>query len=485
MKKLHKLLLKSYVGPLVATFFIALFVLIMQFLFRHIDDLAGKGLEITVIAELLLYASASLIPMAMPLAVLLSSLMTFGDLGEYYELIALKSSGISLLRIMYPLFIVVICITLGTLAFTNYVVPKANLKTGALLYDIKRLRPELNIQEGTFNNDISGYTIRAKEKVGDNGAFKDFMIYDHTENRGNRRVTYADSAEMSVTDNEKYLIVNLYDGRGYEEINEKEGSNSYPMRRNKFERERLVFELSGFQLKRTDESLFKDNYQMLTMGELNEAIDSMRRKFTEKRERFYRRILTNHLFKKESGYYIKDSSRYKKLYTPLDDITVQLDVDSIYENFPKTKRNRIHGTTKNFIESTLSYVESNTANLTKRHKNIAEHQVQFHRIMTFPFACIVFFFVGAPLGAIIRRGGLGLPVVVSVLFFIAYYIISISGEKFVEEGLIHPIPGMWTSSIVLLMLGLFLTHKAVTDSTFLNVNYYITAIKNLFKKNTD
>lgn len=486
MKKLHILLLKTFVGPLILTFFIALFVLIMQFLFRHIDDLVGKGLEVTVIAELLWYASASLVPMALPLAVLLASLMTFGNLGEYYELTALKSSGISLTHIMYPLIVLVGALTLGALLFSNYILPQANLKTGALLYDIKHLRPELNIKVGAFNNDLEGYTIRAAEKNQETGMFYDFMIYDHTEKEGNKRVTLADSASMFVTADEKSLLVNLYNGRSYEEM-ENTKNNYYPMRRNIYERQRIIFDLTGFEFKRTDEGLFKHNYQMLRLNELKDAVDSLENQLESRKKRFYENVMKNNIFRKESKTYLRDSAKRALHYEQagkLDDVPV---MDSIWNDLRANQQKRVLGIAHNYAKSSASFIRSTSNNLESKERKIAKHEVQWHRKFTLSLACMIFFLIGAPLGAIIRRGGLGLPVVVSVLFFILYYVLSISGEKFAREGFISPEAGMWASSIILLPLAIFLTYKAVTDSALLNLNYYRDRLKDLLssKKNQD
>lgn len=476
MKKLHVLLIKSFIGPLVLTFFIALFVLIMQFLFRHIDDLVGKGLEFTVIGELLWYASASLVPMALPLAVLLASLMTFGNLGEYYELTALKASGISLLRIMQPLIVLVGILTIAAFLFANFTLPKANLKTGALLYDIKHLRPELNIKVGVFNNDLEGYTIRAAERNETTGMFYDFMIYDHTTRKGNKLVTTADSAKMIVTEDEKSLIVDLYSGRGYEEM-KNEPDNYYPMRRNVFGQERIIFDLSGFQLERTDEGLFKHNYQMLNLSELQESVDSLNKQMERKKERFYTSLMDNNVLRKERKINPKDTIKQagKK------EFDVVPHPDSLLAGLELREKRRVISIAHNYAKSTESFINSSSNNLKNKQRNIAKHEVQWHRKFTLSLACLIFFLIGAPLGAIIRRGGLGLPTVVSVLFFILYYVLSISGEKFAREGFIAPDIGMWLSTIVLLPLAIFLSYKAITDSSLLNLNYYRDRIKNLVK----
>ncbi|MBU1627211.1 LptF/LptG family permease, partial [bacterium] len=270
MKKLHILVIRSYLGPFVFTFFIAIFVLLMQFLWKYIDDLVGKGLDLDVLSELLFYASATFVPMALPLAILLSSLMTFGNLGEYYELVALKSSGISLQRTMFPLVILSILISLSAFFFANNVMPVANLKFQSLLYDVRHQRPELNIQPGIFYKGIDNFVIKVARKDHKTNMMYNVMIYDHTENNGNENLTIADSATMDVTPDEHYLILTMYDGRKYEELPEdKRGERKSfeelirPHRHSSFEKETIMLDLSGFGLKRSDEDLFSENEEML------------------------------------------------------------------------------------------------------------------------------------------------------------------------------------------------------------------------------
>lgn len=485
MKRLHTFIIKSYIGPLVLTFFISMFILLMQFLWKYIDDLVGKGLEGTIIAELLGYATFGLIPMALPLAILLSSIMTFGNLGENYELTALKASGISLLRVMHPLIILTVIISISAFFFSNNVLPLTNLKTAALLYDIRNQRPELNIKEGIFNNDLENYTLRAGRKDPKTNMMYNFMIYDHTKNKGNTTVTIADSAFMYVTDDKKYLVVHLYNGKGYEEVrqNNKNRIGDYPHRQSRFDEQRLIFDMSGFELNRTDDALFKHHYQMLGLKGLSHAEDSLIKAYKHRQKNFAENLLKNNFFRVEVKMNELDTimqAKERQLQKEIPDKTIS--IDSIFNKFEDNKRENILNVASNYASSTKSYINNTKEDFRGRLKWIRRHQIEWHKKFTLSFACFIFFFIGAPLGAIIRRGGLGMPVVVSVVFFIMYYIITLTGEKFARESVIPTFEGMWAASVILLILGIFLTYKAARDSSIMDINYYTSRIKILYNK---
>ncbi len=284
MKKLHKLVIKSFIGPLILTFFFVVFILLMQFLWKYIDDLIGKGLEMSVISEFLIYTSASLVPLAMPLAVLLASLMTFGNLAENLELLAFKSSGISLIRIMAPVMVISATISIGAFMFANYVMPVTNLKMRSLLYDIQQQRPELTIKPGVFDNTLEGYSIRIGSRDSKTSLLKDILIFDHTKKQGNIRVTIADSGYMKMSADEKHLLLTLYNGRTYEEMQklkqEKKNVKSYPHQRDQFEHQEMIIEMTGFGLNRSDENLFRNAYSMLNIDQLHHFEDSLTRTWT-------------------------------------------------------------------------------------------------------------------------------------------------------------------------------------------------------------
>lgn len=580
MKRLHKLLIGSFIKPLIATFFVAQFILILQFLWQHIDDLAGKGLEWHIIAELLLYASASLVPLALPLAVLLSSIMTFGNLGENFELSAIKSSGISLQKFMKPLIILVITLGIGAFFYSNHVIPYANLKALSLRYDIKKQREELQIREGVFYNAIEGYTIKVGHKNPKTKLMRDIMIYEHDQQMGNHQVTVADSGYIKMSSDETNLLVILYNGQTYEEMGEdqkkkvRRDNKKYPFQKRKFDKETLLIDISGFDFQRTDEGLFKDNYQMLKLSELEIKKDSLLKSYNNKahsltkelnnnifihenrtkridqnkktkaktktikmtdkqkagrnnnrvmpdttalkKERinaknFYRYILDNqgddlHQSYTDSGFSHSSTDTYI-FRTDTGNKEDQLNLMNgrlfgIQANNVKNQNNRDYNKGSFHVDAFIDSLNrkdkmaliSSAADNARRNnqeitnskrifeqmqKNIYKHQIYWHKKLTLSFACIIFFFIGAPLGSIIRKGGLGTPLVISVMFFIIYYIVSISGENFVEKGVLPAIVGMWLSSVVFLPMGIFLTYKATNDSVILDIDTYIKPIKKL------
>lgn len=474
MKKLHKLIIATYLGPFVLTFFITLFILVMQFLWKYIDEMVGKGLESHIIAELLFYASANLVPMALPLAILLSSIMTFGNLGEHYELVSLKTAGMSLLKIMYPLMVVTILTSASAFYFSNNIWPIANLKFATLLYDIRQTKPAFDIKKNVFYKGIDGYVIRVGDKDKDGQTIYDILIYDHTQRRGNNKVITAEKGIMQMSKDDKYLILTLYNGNSYEEMQSEEGRRyNYPLFRSEFDEEIIRFNLSGFQIERTNEDLFKDNYQMLNMFQLQAAIDTLQLHFEKRKKNFTDQLSQRMLLFRDSSNVpasIPDSLHN----TPFIAHFNTIDKISILDNAVNLTR-----TSKTYVSGLKNQVESNQ-------RSVWRHLIEWHRKLTLSFACIVLFFIGAPLGAIIRKGGLGLPVVVSVMFFLVFHVLSITGEKLVKQGELLPWQGMWLATAFLFPIGVFLTYKAATDSVILDIDTYrkpFVFIGNLFKRN--
>ena len=459
----------------------------MQWLWKYIDELVGKGLEWFIIAKLLLYVSTWLVPMALPLAILLASIMTFGSLGEFNELTALKSSGISLQRILYPIIILSIIMSIGAFYFSNHIIPYTNLKMSSLLWDVRQMRPELNIKEGVFYNGIDNYSMKIGRKNKKNNTLYDIMIYNHTkDHKGNINTTIADSGYMKVTPDSRFLILQLFNGKSYEEQIEKNIRNAdkkHPQRRETFEEQTLMFRLKGFDLTRTDENLFKKHYQMLNLGQLSSQVDSLVIAKEKRQNLFYNNIMRSNYFK----IIPKRKKAMKDTVNNITDSIVSsdfsyLNIDSIFESLEYDKRKKAIDLALNYARSTNSYIISSKKDLNNRTKWINRHDIEWHRKFSLSFACLVLFFIGAPLGAIIRKGGFGMPMVVSVVFFLVYYIISITGEKFVRESLLPAYFGMWLSSIILLPLGIFLTYKATTDSAVLNIDTYLNFFKKLFKR---
>ncbi|RXQ97592.1 YjgP/YjgQ family permease [Ancylomarina salipaludis] len=474
MKRLHAFILKSFLGPLTFTFFICMFVLLMQFLWRYIDEFVGKGLEWTVIAEFMFYVSATLVPMALPLAILLASIMSFGNMGENYELIAMKAAGISLQRIMRPLIILVMFIGLGAFYFSNYVMPVASLKTSALLYDIQHQNPELVLKEGVFTSDLPGFGIKVGPINKETGMIHDLLIYDHRNNEGNTQVTIADSGIMSTSEDKLFLDLTLYSGNRYEEVKPKKhrDRDKHPSQRIKFDLYKTTINLPGNELKRTDEDRFRNSYRMLNLKQLAQQKDTLVNELNEEKQRLAHQLSSYQYFKKESKATRNDSTRQILLAAKT------WNADSLYQQLNLSDKLRSVGNALSYSRKSKENISRNLSIQEAKNKWIKKHDNEWHRKFTLSFACIIFFFIGAPLGAIIRKGGLGMPVIVSVVFFIIYYIISMTGERAARELVLSPFIGMWISSIVILPLGIILTYKATTDSGILNIDVYI----NFFKK---
>lgn len=459
---------------MIFTFFIALFILLMQFLWKYIDELVGKGLEWYIIAQLLFYASSTFVPLALPLAILLSSLMTFGNLGENYELVAMKASGISLRKIMLPLIVLSIAISGIAFYFSNNVLPVANLKFKSLLYDVRQQKLALDIKEGVFYNGIDGFIIRIEKKDKDEKTIRKIMIWDHSEKKGNTNVTVADSGRMEMSPDGSAIYFTLYSGINYtDQTDRRDYKKSNPFQTTKFRENIRRFDLLGFDLSRTNEELFKSNYSMLNLTQLKEAQDSLIKKLDQRKIELPAQLMRNFYyysridsaksvdFQPEKEYTTNIIAGYSKQ----EKITI---LEDAIQRFRKQREN-------------IGYFKSELEN---KSLHIFKHQAEWHRKFTLSFACLVLFFIGAPLGAIIRRGGLGLPVVVSVLFFVLFHIISITGEKAVKSGVSDANIGMWIAPAVLLPLGIFLTYKATTDSPLLDSEAWMKFFKRLSKKKT-
>jgi lipopolysaccharide export system permease protein len=464
MKKLYWFILKSYLGPLVMTFFIALFILLMQFLWKYIDDLVGKGLEWYIIAKLMFFASSTFVPYALPLSILLSSLMMFGNLGEHYELVAMKSAGISLNRIMRPLIIVSILISLLGFYFSNVVLPTANLKFLSLLFDIREKKLAFNIKEGVFYSGINGYVIRVGKKDPDGNTIRDVMIYDHTKHLGNVSLTIAQWGKMELTPDKRFLIFRLYSGTNYEERTDlRNANNTHPFQSTRFSEQYQQFDLSTFQLTRTDEKLFKNNYEMLNTGQLRKSIDSIQKEILEEQKNFGKLFIHNY-------YFLAASDTIKP---PIKVVSGNKPPKNLLASYNPADRNRIIESAKNAAFGVNANLKANSDNFYGKEKFLHRYQIALHKKFTFSIACFLLFFIGAPLGAIIRKGGLGLPAVISTIFFILFWILSITGEKYAVEGVLPAYQGLWIAPMVLLPIGIFLTYKATVDASLLDVDAWI------------
>jgi lipopolysaccharide export system permease protein len=474
MKTLDRFMLKSYLGPFILTFFFSLFVLLMQFLWKYIDDLVGKGLEWHVIVQLLFFTSASLVPLALPLAILLSSIMTMGNTAEHYELAALKASGISLQRVMRPMIGAALVTAIAAFFFSNYLLPKANLKALSLLYDVRQQKPALDIKEGIFYSGIENYTIRVGKKDKDGVGLREIMIYDHTSHLGNDKVITAASGSMEVSSNKRYLTINLKDGYTYEEkLSGATNSRSHPLQRSKFDKLIIKFDLTQFKMNRTNEELFKDNHQMLNVTQLKDQMDTLKEEFDSRKVTFAKEIKKSFT----ANNVMQIESRKDVKFTSPDSMKADF-----LTNFNKDEQQKVIGTAIELARSGQMYLTNIVQEFEYRNTSIARYEIEWHRKFTLSFACVVLFFIGAPLGAIIKKGGLGLPLVVSVAIFILFHVLSITGEKFAKEGVWPAAKGMWMAPTLILPLGIFLTIKATTDSTLFDRDSYMKYLRKLRKK---
>jgi lipopolysaccharide export system permease protein len=437
----------------------------------YVDELAGKGLDAKVLGELLFQFSLTFVPTALPLAILLASLMTFGNMGEFSELTALKSSGIPLRRIMLPLMIMIGFLVIISFLFSNNVLPYSNNKARTLLYDIRRKRPELNIQTGTFYNGIDGFSIKVTSKDPVTNRLDNVFIYDHRNGQGNTSVTHADSAYMRVTPDETGMIMVLYNGFSATELEEKNvnaDQKKYPFRKDFFKEQTIVISLRGFELERSQFDLFKSHSAVLNISELTFYIDSMNTNFRNNVSAYYDE------FMKIREDYVSNFTRSTG-YVPDSSIILAgnfYNTFNYFDSLPPGEKEMIVSRAIENVKSSTTYLTEKIESLHNEIKFIKRYEVDWNRKLTVSFACMVFFFIGAPLGAIIRKGGLGTPSVISILFFVVYYVITLSGEKLVKENLVSTVAGMWAASYILLPIGIFLTYKATTDSSIMNTETY-------------
>lgn len=480
MKRLHLFVLRTFIGPFLMTFFICVFVLLMQFLWKYIDDMVGKGLEWNIVAELLLYASFALVPMAFPLAMLLASIMTFGNLGENYELLAIKASGVSLFRVMRPLIVVAIALSLFAFYFSNNILPKTNLKFGALLVSVKKQKPEMVISEGVFTNDIDGYSIKVERKSRKSNMLYGLMIYDHTKGKGNIKVTVADSGFMKISEDKKYMILTMYNGQSATNMDPSaRGKNrTFPFRREKFGKETVTIPLEGFDFQRTDEERLRNAYKMMNLKQLTQQEDSFYTVYKTRVRRFALSMNYPEPLTKAVVNITQPVDSLKKDYHFEADTIV--DYNNLHASLDEREKSDVIGLAMSKARANHQTINQNLYELYNQKKNVNKLTMEKHKKFTWSIACLIFFFIGAPLGAIIRKGGLGMPVVVSILMFITYYMVSISGEKFAREDMWNMTNGMWFSTFVFLPLGVFLTYKSANDSALLNIETYEHNIKRFF-----
>ena len=464
MKKLDKLIIKSFLGPFIATFFVTLFILLMQTLWKYIDDLVGKGLDFWTIGKFIWYMSATLLMLAMPISILLSSIMTFGNLGESFELVAIKSSGISLLRFMRPLFFVALLLCGITFIFANYLIPVAYLKSTALYNDIVYKKPALDLKEGVFYTHIPAYAIKIGKKDADGKTIHNVLIYEQSNSMQDNCIV-AETGVMTTSADKKYLEFNLQNGYRYQERGNF-GDTTTEYIRLGFKTFKKLFDLSALQMSNTSDSTYRNNYKMKSVRLLNRGIDSLKKID----DSLYKKVGTEinsfvHYFA------IADSTWKKSADTGKKNIT------SFEKRIPDTARLSVYESAINTATFMRNSIQNNNAEIDNKNNEIRFHKLEWHRKYSLSLACLVLFFIGAPLGSIIRKGGLGMPLVVAIIFFLIFHLLNMFGEKFVKEDIATPFVGMWLSVFVLIPVGAFLTYKALHDSQLFSKEFYNRVFK--------
>ena len=542
MKKLDKLIIKSVVGPFFLTFLIVVFILLTQYMLKYFDDFVGKDLGMNVFAELIFYFSINMTPVALPLAVLLSSLMTFGNLGEHFELTAIKGAGISLTRTLRPLFFFVLLISFIAFLSNNYVVPQANLKAYSLLYDIKQKKPALDIQEGVFYGGIPKFRIKVNKKHEDGETIEDVIIYDHTQGQGNKDVIIANSGRMYTFDQDRFLRLELFDGNRYSEnINSRRssGDNEKFVRTN-FDTTKMTFSLASFGLQRTKEEYFASHRRMQNMEQLEKGIDSMRNEQLAVRydafigsNRFYnyhlrydslmpaalaanyqrpvnvlsdsayqdslsassilqaasqdtqvtstnsltklRNIKDTEAWRKEAKLKAKSSKKEKYV---VDEVDTTL-VARVDRAITESEQSSLIAKALNQSRTIKNELQINSQKIRRLTSDISKNDYESNKKITQAVSCLIMFLIGAPLGAIIKRGGLGVPVLISVAFFIAFYVLSEMSRKWADELVMDPDLAVWFPNLVLLPFGIVFLIQARLDTRLLEVDFYRVGIERL------
>ena len=471
MKSIHKLVLKSYLGPMILTFFIVMFVLMMNFVWRYIDELVGKGLSAGIIIELMSYAMANMIPMGLPLSMLLAAIMTMGSLGENYELLAMKSAGMSLVRITKPLIILVGFIAVGSFFIGNDLVPYANRKMYSIIYDIRQQKQTLEFQDGLFFNGIDNMSIRVGHQDPETHLLRDVLIYDNRQANGNMNTIVADSGYIRLSDDKRYLLVTLFHGQTYEQARNSQWYTKSTLRHHTFDLQKQIIRMDGFAMGRSDANQFS-NSQTKDISELQHDIDSLELKVNAATTSSYEPLLKEQIFVRDNSVLPQpDSLRVDKR-----DYGNLMAMDSI-ARLPVREKEEVWDNARTLAKNSRNMFAFDETTAKDALNQLYRSKVEWHKKISLPVSIIIFFLIGAPLGAIIRRGGLGLPVVVSIIFFVIYYIISLSGEKLAKEGSWDAVYGMWLSTFILTPIAVYLTYKATNDSSLLDTDWYAGKIK--------
>lgn len=466
IKKLDLFVLKSFLLLFSGTFFICLFIFMMQFLWRYVDELVGKGLEIGVLAQFFFYSGLTLIPLSLPLAILLAALMTFGNFGEKFELLSMKAAGIPLLRIIRPLIIFCTVLCGMSFYFQNVIAPKAQVKLWTLLVSMKQTSPELDIPEGVFYSDIQGYNIYVKKKDRETGIMKDLLIYNLSEGFDNAHIIWASEGSMEMTADKKHLFLHLYNGEQFENLKTQTiSSKNVPYRRETFREKHLIIEFDGgFSM--VDGGFLSDRSDSKNMAEISLSIDSL----TFKADSVGRAIFNE---TKQTTYRENTLSRNDSTRIAEGKIPAIIDTDSLFRSYTLAEKEKTLKAASDKVGILANDWKVKAMQMSETDKNIRRHQSDWHKKITLSLSCLIFFFIGAPLGAIIRKGGLGLPVVISVIIFVLYYIIDSGATRVARSGEMNIILGVWMSTLVLAPVGVFFTYKSNKDSVVFNLELYL------------
>ena len=473
IKKLDIFVLKSFLLLFSGTFFICLFIFMMQFLWRYVDELVGKGLEIGVLAQFFFYSGITLIPVSLPLAILLAALMTFGNFGEKFELLSMKAAGIPLLRIIRPLIIFCVMLCGMSFYFQNVVAPKAQTKLWTLLVSMKQTSPELDIPEGVFYSDIEGYNIYVKKKDRETGIMKDLLIYNFSEGFENAHIIWASEGSMEMTEDKQHLFLHLYNGEQFENLKSQSiDSKNVPYRRETFREKHIVIEFDGgFNM--IDGSFLSERHDTKNMNQISHSIDSLtfradsigRATFKDTKRTTYREYTVTQ----------RDSVKMTS-----GELPAIINIDSLFQAYTLAEKEKALKSASDRLNTLTSDWKIKEMQMSDADKNIRRHQSTWHQRITLSLSCLIFFFIGAPLGAIIRKGGLGLPVVISVIIFVLYYIIDSGSTRVARSGEMNIILGTWMSTLVLAPIGAFFTYKSNKDSVVFNLEVYTGFFRWLF-----
>ncbi len=482
IKKIDLLILRAFAGPFIATFVLSMFLFLIQFLWKYIDELVGKGVSGGILAELIFYSLADLVLMALPLTIMVAGLMTFGNLSENFSLVALKSSGVSLLRIMRPLLLFMTLVMVGNFYFMNIIIPKAHLEGIALLWDLRQKKPAFNIDEGVFYKEIDDFAIRLGKKEPDNETVHDITIYQYKRDDDSKllNVMRAKDGVMKLTPDKRTLIFNLENGIRYDEMTNAEGyAEKKQFNTMYFKKQLMSIDLSALDLKFTQRQAYSGDHAMMNINELQNEIDTMnmeRDKRLEDTKLFWgRHIHFPGLFTfgyRNEPYNPKVDSFFKNLSSKKD----------ILDQFGKENKSQILNIALSNARSLNGAIEGTQSSIESNLQQVAPFKNEWHKKFTLSSICMLLFIIAAPLGAIIKKGGIGLPLVISVLLFVLFYAINLVGEKLGTSGVIPVWLGAWLSSIILFPIGIWIFYKATQDSQALSIEAYGKVFKTYISK---